>query len=412
MISGVSFHLTKHKSDANIDGLRKHNERKPGANHSNKNIRDEDTDKNVFLITDDLDMELDKRIDKRLELGYTANRKIRTDAIKLIEGTVEISGDMTREPEEVQEDYLTNSLKWLKERYGADNFLSAVIHKDETNMHLHFDFVPLTEDGRLSAKEVMSRTNLQSVQDDFLKYSQDEYPDVGFVRGDGKSNGMAQKVYERVTADIAKSKADFDAYKYDEYSKLDAKQDRVNKSQSALNNQINVFNTKVHQFNDRVGQWNEQKKQDVINLTARENKVAERETAANEKSTRLNNQAIDLTARGNKLTERETNIETRETAVTKRETDADTRDAQADKRDKMLDEKESRLTVLMDKIKQVADSVASMPKMIRNKVITTFNNYTPIDSEAKAQELVNKLDEDGLTKGLGDINNHNQGRGL
>ena len=53
-------------------------------------------------------------------------------------------------------------------RYGADNVVSCWVHRDEPGArpHMHFDWVPVTRDGRLSAKEVLSRKELLAVHRD------------------------------------------------------------------------------------------------------------------------------------------------------------------------------------------------------------------------------------------------------
>ncbi|MBQ3077936.1 MAG: plasmid recombination protein, partial [Clostridia bacterium] len=60
------------------------------------------------------------------------------------------------------------ALEFLKREVGERNIFSAVVHMDERNPHMHLCFVPLTEDNRLSAKEVIgSRDKLVQWQDRF-----------------------------------------------------------------------------------------------------------------------------------------------------------------------------------------------------------------------------------------------------
>ena len=48
---------------------------------------------------------------------------------------------------------------------------------DEKTPHLHLVFVPLTEDNRLCAKEIIgNRANLTKWQDDFHAYMVEKYP--------------------------------------------------------------------------------------------------------------------------------------------------------------------------------------------------------------------------------------------
>ncbi len=45
------------------------------------------------------------------------------------------------------------SEQWLEKKYGKDRVVAAVVHRDEATPHLSAFVVPLTQDGRLSAKE-------------------------------------------------------------------------------------------------------------------------------------------------------------------------------------------------------------------------------------------------------------------
>ncbi len=65
-------------------------------------------------------------------------------------------------------------------------YLSAVIHVDEKTPHMHLSFVPITEDGRLSAKDIVgNRKKLTWWQDEFWKHMVKKYPDM--ERGESAS---------------------------------------------------------------------------------------------------------------------------------------------------------------------------------------------------------------------------------
>lgn len=68
---------------------------------------------------------------------------------------------------------------FLIDRVGRENIISAVVHMDEKTPHLHLTFVPLTEDNRLCAKEIIgNRANLTKWQDDFYTHMAQRYPDL------------------------------------------------------------------------------------------------------------------------------------------------------------------------------------------------------------------------------------------
>lgn len=200
--STLAMHITKHKGGAR--GLQRHNERKEGQKHRNRNIDDSRTKDNVWLKPDD-GRTYSERIKSILEENYTGKRKPRFDAVKMCEITVQIGGDLAENgTEEEQIEALMESFEELKETYGEKNIVSAVIHVDETTPHLHFDFVPITKSGGLSAREVVGdRAQMRKTQARFLEAMQKRCPEYKFERKkDGQFNGLEQKTYEKMTASL------------------------------------------------------------------------------------------------------------------------------------------------------------------------------------------------------------------
>ena len=164
--SSISLHFEKHKGSTG--GLQRHNEREPGQRHSNKNIKPDRTKDNIFLKPKD-DRTYGERVEDRLEAGYRGTKAVRKDAVKMVEATVQLGGDITKESEETQIEALKEAYEELKEMYGEENIISAVIHVDETTPHLHCDFVPLTKRGNLSAKDVIGdKKKMRRTQEKFL----------------------------------------------------------------------------------------------------------------------------------------------------------------------------------------------------------------------------------------------------
>lgn len=91
--------------------------------------------------------------------------KRRKDAVLAVEYV------MTASPEwwntassDQQQAFFTRSVEWLADKYGADNIVTATVHRDELTPHLSAFVVPRTADGRLSAKEFIG--NRQKMRDD------------------------------------------------------------------------------------------------------------------------------------------------------------------------------------------------------------------------------------------------------
>ena len=73
--------------------------------------------------------------------------------------------------QERKNDFFEESYEFLAERYGRENIVYAMVHKDEKTPHMHVGFVPITDDGRLSAKEFFGgKKLLKELQDEFHKH--------------------------------------------------------------------------------------------------------------------------------------------------------------------------------------------------------------------------------------------------
>jgi len=105
--------------------------------------------------------------------------KHRKDAVLSIEYFIGASPDWFKEGKEAA--YFDRALEWLKDRHGASNVVSAVIHRDETSPHLVAYVVPLDDTGRLNAKKwTGGKAALSKMQTEF---AQQVGRPVGLERG-------------------------------------------------------------------------------------------------------------------------------------------------------------------------------------------------------------------------------------
>lgn len=254
--SSFSLHFEKHKGSTG--GLQRHNEREPGQRHSNKNIKGYKTKDNIFLIPKD-DRTYRERIDDRLKEGYTGKKAIRKDAVDMVEVTFQLGGDITRLSEEKQVEVIKEAFEELKEMYGEENIISAVIHVDETTPHLHMDFVPLTPDGKLSAKSVIGdKGKLRKTQERFLERMQERCPHAQFERLDPEKaqfNGLDQALYEKITASANRLEADI----LEREDALEDKEIDLEARQEAFEKHVETENKKLTE--DR--KWIEEAKQAI-----------------------------------------------------------------------------------------------------------------------------------------------------
>ncbi|MBQ0018513.1 MAG: plasmid recombination protein [Clostridiales bacterium] len=87
--------------------------------------------------------------------------------------------------DEAQAEYFRYAFEFFEKRYRRENIISAVVHMDEKTPHMHLVFVPITEDNRLSSKEIIGGPKgMHQLQDDFYEHMEAKYPDL--MRGKPK----------------------------------------------------------------------------------------------------------------------------------------------------------------------------------------------------------------------------------
>ena len=107
--------------------------------------------------------------------------KRRKDAVLMVEYVLSASPEWWKQAsQEQQAEFFARSKKWLADKYGADRIITATIHRDEKSPHLSAFVVPLTQDGRLSAKEFIGdRKKMSEDQTTFAA----AVKDLGLERG-------------------------------------------------------------------------------------------------------------------------------------------------------------------------------------------------------------------------------------
>lgn len=309
--SSISLHFEKHKGSTG--GLQRHNEREPGQRHSNKNIKPDRTKDNIFLKSKD-DRTYGERVEDRLEAGYRGTKAIRKDAVKMVEATVQLGGDITKESEEMQIEALKEAYEELKEMYGEENIISAVIHVDETTPHLHCDFVPLTKRGNLSAKDVIGdKKKMRRTQEKFLEAMQERVPRAKFARLEPEKaqfNGLDQKLYEKMTASIKEREdklCDREDYIEDQEIKLENKEEQLNQLKETLEAKENEIRARERQVEkdedgivfDRDALMDKEQRlaERAQELRGQEEAIAETANKLADKTRELNLRAEDLDGR-------------------------------------------------------------------------------------------------------------------
>ena len=157
-------HLKKNTRGA-VPALAVHFERKTD-HHTNKEIDVSKTYLNQELMADGSDML--SRFNARLNDVYCMKRD---DVKALATWIVTLPEELAEAPYEQQSAFFEATTNFLNKRYGPENPVAAVVHYDETTPHLHYAFVPVVFDDKksrykVSAKEVLTRHDLQTFHDD------------------------------------------------------------------------------------------------------------------------------------------------------------------------------------------------------------------------------------------------------
>lgn len=118
--------------------------------------------------------------------------KRRKDAVLAVEYVMTASPEWWLEASQwKREKFFERSLEWLEGKYGKDRVVVATVHQDELTPHLSAFVVPLTQDGRLSAKEfVGNREKLRADQTDYAA----KVEKLGLTRGLRGSPAHHQRV--------------------------------------------------------------------------------------------------------------------------------------------------------------------------------------------------------------------------
>ena len=98
-----------------------------------------------------------------------AGCRTRSDSVRVVEALITASPDFFKgkKPAEVKA-YFTHAMEFIEKHQNPNTIISAVVHMDEKTPHMHLCFVPLTEDGRLSAKDIIgNKKKLTWWQDEF-----------------------------------------------------------------------------------------------------------------------------------------------------------------------------------------------------------------------------------------------------
>ena len=133
-----------------------------------------------------------------------AGCRARKDSVRVVETLITASPEFfaNKKPKEVKE-FFAHALEFIQKKQAPETIISAVVHMDEKTPHMHLCFVPLTEDKRLSAKDIIgNKKKLTQWQDEFWKHMVKKYPDL--ERGESASETGRDHIPTRVFKQMAR----------------------------------------------------------------------------------------------------------------------------------------------------------------------------------------------------------------
>ena len=116
-----------------------------------------------------------------------AGCRTRSDSVRVVEALVTATPEFFQGKKKSEiKAYFQEALTFIQQNQDPKTIISAVVHMDEKTPHMHLSFVPLTPDGRLSAKEIVgNKKKLSRWQDKFWEHMVKKYPDL--ERGESAS---------------------------------------------------------------------------------------------------------------------------------------------------------------------------------------------------------------------------------
>ena len=182
-----------------ISNIEAHNERTKEKYASNPDVDTSRSHLNFHLVTPQRKYraEAEKQIAE-------AGCRTRSDSVRVVEALVTASPEFFKGKKKSEvKAYFTEALNFIRAHQDPKTIISAVVHMDEKTPHMHLCFVPLTEDGRLSAKEIVgNKKKLTQWQDRFWEHMVKKYPDL--ERGESASETGRDHIPPRVFKEMTR----------------------------------------------------------------------------------------------------------------------------------------------------------------------------------------------------------------
>ena len=237
------MHVIKFKA-TNTGGVINHDKR-IGSNHTNEDIDPTRSHLNYNLASGDAALKLKKRLSEVKVLN-------RADVNVMCSWAITQPQELGKGCENVDPHFFELMYQFMADRYGEENIVSAYVHLDEVQPHMHFKFVPVIE-GRVSANDVLTRSELRVIHKEADKIIEQHYGRSGLI-----NNGKTTQ--NKTVAELKKE------------TRLKDLDKKLKLTEAQLSSVIEEYNADVGDFNALI----EEKEQLQREIPILERKARER----------------------------------------------------------------------------------------------------------------------------------------
>ena len=239
-MSYFACHVEKFKSN-DVRGLQIHNQRE-SSNSKNNDIDPYRTILNYDLHNKDK-INYNQKVKEIIAKGYKGAKAIRKDATVMTSTIVTSDkGFFDKLSLDEQKKFFEETYKFLKECYGEKNIVS----------------VPLTDDGKLSAKTIIDRKFLRNIQKAIPELLQSKGFDI-----------------ERGVEGSAKGHTDTDEYKREQFKKLKSENQELKRQNIELRKGYPNDTLRNWEINNKLKRENKELKADKETLLIQKKAMAE-----------------------------------------------------------------------------------------------------------------------------------------
>lgn len=128
------------------------------------------------------------------------NSRIRKDSVVMCSNVVTVNKETaTKWGSDKVERYFKETYNYFCNEFGKENVVSAKVHLDETTPHMHLHFVPISDEGKLQCKKILTRNRINKIHTNAPKFLLEKGFEI--ERGSGETGKKNIKDIHRFKAE-------------------------------------------------------------------------------------------------------------------------------------------------------------------------------------------------------------------